>query len=163
MLLASQMESGGYQLAKENINLSELVVNAVQDFRNRFPRRLIESRINDGIFLFGDSLLMQLAINNLIENALKYSPKEKPVIITLQKENEGTRFEVIDEGPGISDAEKKKVFERFYRIGSETSKQTKGTGLGLYLTKKITEDHGAEIAVSDNSPSGSIFVIRFHK
>ncbi len=161
MLLASQMDTGGYRLTKEDVNLSELVNNAVQDFRYRFPRRSIESLVGDNIFFFGDALLLQLAINNLIENALKYSPKEKPVLVTLQKVEGGSRFEVIDAGTGISNTEKKKVFDKFYRIGTEIARQTKGTGLGLYLTKKIAEDHAAEITVTDNSPTGSIFVIRF--
>ncbi len=66
-----------------------------------------------------------------------------------------------DDGSGISDEEKKKIFDKFYRSGQEKTRQTKGTGLGLYLCRKIAEDHRATLKVADNSPVGSIFTVLF--
>ena len=66
---------------------------------------------------------------------------------------------IADEGSGIPDAEKKKIFNKFYRIGNEESRKSKGTGLGLYLTNKIVQQHKGSIAVRDNKPSGTIFEI----
>ena len=66
---------------------------------------------------------------------------------------------IADEGAGIPDSEKKNVFNKFYRIGNEESRKTKGTGLGLYLTNKIVEQHKGRITIKDNKPSGSIFEI----
>ena len=68
---------------------------------------------------------------------------------------------VKDEGPGIPENEKKKIFSKFYRIGSEATRKTKGTGLWLYLCSKIAADHNADISVTDNQPRGSSFVVRF--
>jgi len=69
--------------------------------------------------------------------------------------------EVLDEGPGIPQQEKKKIFEKFYRIGNEATRSAPGTGLGLYLCKKIADYHKAQINISDNFPSGSIFTVVF--
>src|SRR6202000_2532727 len=106
-------------------------------------------------------LLLQMLVSNLLENALKYSPKEGRITLLLQKEGRKIQLMVKDEGPGISDEEKKKIFGKFYRSGQEATRQTKGTGLGLYLCRKIASDTKASIKVSDNSPSGSIFTVSF--
>ena len=68
---------------------------------------------------------------------------------------------IIDEGPGIPDEEKKNIFNKFYRIGNENTRKTQGTGLGLYLCKRIAKDHNADISVTNNIPHGSNFSVRF--
>jgi signal transduction histidine kinase len=70
-------------------------------------------------------------------------------------------LQVSDCGQGIPDEEKKKIFQKFYRSGDENTRQSKGTGLGLYLCRKIAENHKANISVTDNVPCGSSFVVRF--
>ena len=67
---------------------------------------------------------------------------------------------IKDNGPGIADEEKKKVFEKFYRLGNEATKRAKGTGLGLYLSKKIIQNHGGNIFVQNNVGGGSIFTVQ---
>ena len=106
-------------------------------------------------------MLLQILISNLLENAIKYSPKESPVSSVLKKENSFIQLTITDEGPGIPDDEKKKIFSKFYRIGSEATRKTQGTGLGLYLCSKIARDHNADISVTNNNPRGSSFVVRF--
>lgn len=159
ILLASQMDAGHYLLNREELNFSELVSESVFDFKSRFPLQLLHEKIEEGLYVKGDGLLLELAINNLIDNAIKYSGKNGAVTITLQKKNNHAVLQVIDEGEGIANAEKKRVFDKFYRAGSESTRQTKGTGLGLYLTKKIVSDHKGTIKVTDNNPSGSNFAI----
>lgn len=159
ILLASQIDAGNYLLNREELNFSELVGESVFDFKSRFPLQLLDEKIEEGIYVRGDGLLLQLAVNNLIDNAIKYSGKNKTVTITLHKKNNHAVLQVLDEGEGIANDEKKRVFDKFYRTGSESTRQTKGTGLGLYLTKKIVGDHKGTIKVSDNSPSGSNFAI----
>lgn len=161
ILITSQLESN-YVPDKEEINFSELANTSATDFSNRFPNRMIRKNIESDLFVYGEKLLLQLLINNLLNNALKYSPKEKPVDITLHKEHNKIILKVKDEGAGIKDDEKKKVFDKFYRSGDEAVRTTKGTGLGLYLCKRIAQGHKAKIKVADNQPSGSIFIVELN-
>ena len=103
-----------------------------------------------------------MMINNLLENALKYSAKENPVSASLKKYRSGIELQVKDEGPGIPDNEKHKIFSKFYRIGNEATRKTQGTGLGLYLCFIIARDHNADISVTNNKPRGSNFIVTFH-
>ncbi|MBN8789253.1 MAG: GHKL domain-containing protein [Terrimonas sp.] len=163
ILLASQIDSGNYLLDNQEINFTELVYESVDYFKTRFPAfTIIEEQIEEGIYVKGDDLLLQLAVNNLIDNAIKYSGRQKVVTISLKKNDSNVLLEIKDEGEGISGAEKKRIFEKFYRSGNENTRQTKGTGLGLYLTKKIIKDHSGIIKVTDNIPSGCIFAITLH-
>lgn len=161
ILLASQMEEKNFQRDNEDVNLADIVETVVSDYKNRFPQRTIEASADKDIFLQGDELLLQIALSNLIDNALKYAPKESPVYVDLMDENDMIQVKVSDEGPGVPDEEKKRIFEKFYRSGNETTRKAKGTGLGLYLTRKIIRDHNGDIFVMDNTPHGSIFVIQF--
>lgn len=161
ILLAAQMEEKNFQRENEEINLTSLVNAVVADYKNRNPNRQIQSSANEELFIEGDSLLMEIALSNLIDNSLKYSPKESPVYVDLINGDGFIQLKVSDEGPGIPEEEKEKIFQKFYRSGSEFTRKTKGTGLGLYLTKKIIEQHNGEIFVMNNTPLGSIFVVQF--
>jgi signal transduction histidine kinase len=161
MLLASQLEAGGHSVTKEEVDLSELTLSCVSDFKIRYPQRLFKEEIAAEVYVMGDSVLLQMAINNLIDNALKYSPKESVITIVLRPQQKQVSLMIIDEGKGIDLIEKKKIFEKFYRIGNKATKEAKGTGLGLYLTRKIALQHGASIFVVDNTPTGSNFTILF--
>jgi signal transduction histidine kinase len=145
------------------LDLSALLTEVVGDFQVRFPSRRIHADIQPGLRLLGDRLLIVLAVNNLVENAIRYSPVDTSVGIVLQDREQTAVIRVSDEGPGIPDDEKKRVFERFYRMGAEEKRRTKGTGLGLHLTRKIVEDHRGGIRVEDNLPVGSTFVVHLPK
>jgi signal transduction histidine kinase len=160
ILVASQLE-GEYTQSKEPLDLSTLVDHSMQVFHHRYPDRHWDGHIEPGCTILGDDLLLQLLVNNLVENALKYSPREGSITVSLQRRNRMVTLSVADQGPGIPDEEKKKVFDKFYRTGQETTRRTKGTGLGLYLCRKIAEDHKATLKVTDNSPVGSIFTVVF--
>jgi two-component system, OmpR family, sensor histidine kinase CiaH len=161
ILISSQLEGGGYPFSKEELDLSDLLKDCLQDFRRRFPERNFPEQIETDVDVKGDPLLLQILVNNLLENAIKYSPRESPVTATLKKKVSVIELVIADEGPGIPENEKKKIFSKFYRIGSEATRKTKGTGLGLYLCSKIAADHNADIAVTDNHPCGSSFAVRF--
>ncbi|HMC85196.1 MAG TPA: ATP-binding protein [Chitinophagaceae bacterium] len=162
ILVSSQLEDGGYKLLKEELDLSLLTANCVQDFHSRFADRKMNSAVEEDIDISGDALLLQIMINNLLDNAVKYAPKESRINFSLYKNALGIFLKCADEGPGIADEEKNKVFDRFYRIGNEQVRKAKGTGLGLYLCKKIAADHNADISVTNNHPAGSIFTVHFY-
>jgi signal transduction histidine kinase len=161
ILIASQLEGGGYIQSKEPLDLSGLVEASMQEFRHRFPDRHWEELIGPGCTILGDPLLLELLVSNLVENALKYTPRESAIGIVLEHKGRHVLLSVKDQGPGIPDEEKKRIFDKFYRTGQESTRQTKGTGLGLYLCLKIAQDHKATLKVADNSPVGSIFTVIF--
>lgn len=161
ILIASQLEGGRYNSSREELDLSDLLKDVLHDFRNRFPDREFREEIEPDADIKGDPLLLQILISNLVENALKYSPKESPVSAVLRKKGSFIELNITDEGPGIPDEEKKKIFNRFYRIGNEATRTKQGTGLGLYLCSIIARDHNADISVTNNEPRGSNFAVIF--
>ncbi len=163
ILISFQLDGGRYNITKEELNLSELAGTCVNHFEHRFPGRTWEVDIADDVTINGDPLLLQILVNNLLENAIKYSGRESRIGFGLAEKKGGIGLNVTDQGPGIPDKEKKKVFERFYRMGDELTRKTKGTGLGLYLCRKIARDHNADITVADNETGGSNFQVSFRK
>jgi two-component system sensor histidine kinase CiaH len=163
ILVASQLEGAAHGLSREELDSSVLSKNIVDDFIKRFPERDWRVNLVPGSLICGDNLLLQMLVNNLIENAVKYSDKKSAVTIDLKKGDGKVFFVVKDQGPGIPVQEKRKIFNKFYRVGNEETRTAPGTGLGLYLCKKIADDHHAQINVSDNSPVGSIFTVTFYK
>ncbi len=166
ILVASQLERNSSNSSKEELDLSTLLKDCLQDFRNRFPDRIFLDDIETDADVKGDPLLLQMLINNLLQNAIKYSPRECPVTAVLKKHRAGSlvnsvELQIKDEGPGIADEEKKRIFTKFYRIGNEATRKTQGTGLGLYLCRKIARDHNGDISVTNNVPRGSNFVVIF--
>lgn len=158
MLIASQMEGKQYRQAKEKMDLSLLVEHALEDYMIRYPGRFEEGRIFKAE-MNGDRVLLNMAINNLLENAVKYTPDDKVISVQLTTGNNIATLQVIDQGVGIPDKEKNKIFNKFYRVGNEETRKTKGTGLGLYLTSRIVQQHRGKITVKDNEPQGSVFEI----
>lgn len=163
ILVASQLEGGGYSISKEELDLSDLFRDCIQEFRNRYPERKLVENIEPEVEISGDALLLQMMINNLLENAIKYSPREKPITCILARQNEKIMLSILDQGAGIPGAEKKKIFDKFYRIGNEATRKTQGTGLGLYLCRIIANDHNADITVTNNAGAGSNFTISFDR
>ena len=161
ILISSQLDVNAYPSSKERLDLSELVMEESLAFRNRYPQRTIELAIEENIEWLGDALLLKLLVSNLLENANKYSVQKARIECVLKKQGSSICLKIKDEGTGIPDEEKKKVFRKFYRTGNEQTRRTKGTGLGLYICKKIVQHYGATITVTNNDPIGSIFTVQF--
>jgi len=160
MLLTTQIEAGGYKIMKEQVDLSGLLSACVHDFIIRFPNRTIETQIQEDLMISGDLLLLQLALNNILDNAIKYSGKEDIVLLKAFQTSREIFVEVIDEGVGIPPGEKEKIFEKYYRGHQD---KIKGTGLGLYLTRKIIHEHKGIVKFRNNASRGSIFEIVLKK
>ncbi|CDS99530.1 MULTISPECIES: sensor histidine kinase [Sphingobacterium] len=164
VLITTKLESRNYNLPKEKFNLTELVEQIVDRLqKNACRTQVLKPKLDADIMLYADKFAISNVVTNLIENAIKYSPPCANVVVKLTNEAQGIIFSVSDHGIGISDAEKKLIFNKFYRVGSEATRKTKGTGLGLYIVKTVLQKHNASIKVKDNTPSGSIFEVTFDK
>jgi len=164
MLIASRIDNSSYTFPKEKFNLSELVqtiVSRLQINKCDCNQQIIAAEVEDSIEITGDKFALSSMINNLIENAIKYSGPCEAVEVKLQRKEQSVHLMVADHGIGISDTEKPRIFEKFYRVGNEDTRNTKGTGLGLFIVKHVLDKHEATIKVRDNKPSGSIFEVVF--
>ena len=164
MLLASKIENRSYTFPKANFNLSVLVdsiVNRLQLSKCDTNSQIINAEIEPKIEITGDKFALTSVVTNLIENAIKYSGPCEVVDVKLYTKNDKVFLAVADHGIGIADAEKSRIFDRFYLVGSEETRNTKGTGLGLYIVKQVLDKHEASIKVKDNDPSGSVFEVIF--
>lgn len=157
ILLASQLDFKDYQQNKQQIDLSEMAKGVIKSFEERFPTRKIITNIQEGVMFFSEPLLMQMLLQNLLDNANKYAPVDTPIDISLKANDQELLLQVKDQGIGIPSAEKERIFDKFYRVGNEYTRSTKGTGLGLYLCKKIAQFHQSQLLVSENQPAGTIF------
>lgn len=159
ILLASQMEAQRYELFREDFNFSEQLDIWVKEIAARITSHSIRAHILPGVWINGDKFMLQIMLSNLLENAAKYAPKHTAINVSMTEEAGHLKLRVADEGPGIPLAERHKIFMKFYRIGNENTRKAKGSGLGLFLTQKIVQQHGAAIVVKDNMPAGACFEI----
>lgn len=160
ILLAAQIDTHKFTLSFNNASVSELITDICAKFV--LPRNLqhrIKTNIQPDVFAKVDPIAMEMVITNLLSNAFKYSPNDKPVNVILTNEGTDIKIKIIDEGKGISNSDKKQLFRMFYRAEDENVRKSKGTGLGLFIVKNLLNYHNASIIVSDNLPSGVIFEI----
>lgn len=159
ILLAARLEER-WRPAPEPLDLKKLATEAAAALAARFPSANFQLDVPDEpLAILADPQGMTAVLQNLLENALKYAPEGTPVRVSLGKTPAGIRLQVADVGPGIPDAEKQRVFEKFYRLGNEETRHATGTGLGLFIVKQVVQAHEASIQITDNQPSGAIFTI----
>lgn len=163
ILLAAKIENNVYLLHKEKYNLSEYITEGMNQTIESFHyKQKVELNIEPNIYMDIDRTNFPSIILNLFENAVKYSPEDSTVVISLKKQNQKIILSVADQGIGISDKEKATIFQRFYRSGSEETRKTKGTGLGLYIVDYLVKQHNGTISVKNNTPKGSVFEVIFN-
>jgi signal transduction histidine kinase len=113
----------------------------------------------EALTIQGDPDTMAQALTNLIDNAIKFSPRGAEVRIELQKREATALLAVEDSGPGVPAAERNRIFDAFYRVGDESTRKTKGSGLGLYLVQRYVEAVGGTIRVTDAQGGGARFEV----
>lgn len=157
LLDMQKVEFGMLTLDKESTNLKECLLSAASSTLALQRNCAVEVEpVLAALHANVDESRIEQVVTNLLTNALKYSPRGSKVILTLEetKDNQ-VCISVIDSGPGIPDAQKKRIFDRFKQVSEEDAKL--GSGLGLAISKALVELHGGEIGVSDVSPKGSKF------
>lgn len=160
LLLSARLESA-YILNPEWIDIKDLIeeLGTKVKMEHQQLQLTIESKVDDTTVM-GDRTGLTSVLLNLMENAVKYSGSEKMLDINLENSKNHLLIKIADQGIGIDDKEKKLIFQQFYRVGSEDTRKTKGTGLGLYIVSRIIKAHKGTIEVFDNEPKGAVFVIR---
>jgi signal transduction histidine kinase len=160
LLLASRMDNA-YPYNFEKININTVIQDVKNHVSAQFPSiEIMVTNIAEEQKIPIDKEAMYSLIYNLVENAAKYTPKNKgKVNINIVLQTPNIVITVTDNGVGIPETEKLKVFEQFYRIGQEETRSTKGTGLGLYISSKIAMAHQGKLSLTDNKPSGCVFTV----
>jgi len=152
MLRISQIESGSRRSGFKTVNLSEIIVSVTDAL---YPvaeeqEKTIHADIDPDVVLTGDKeLLTQLAFN-LLDNAILHTPVNTQIAVSLRSTGTQSELTIADNGPGIAEAYRLKVFQRFYRL--EQSRTTPGNGLGLSIVAAIADLHGGTLTLSDNNP-----------
>ncbi len=160
LLRIAQIEAGAQKSAFAAVDLSALLRSIAEAYAapaEDAGHRLVPE-IEDGVTLTGDRQLLAQLFSNLIENALNHTPAGSTVRIVLRRTATGLEAAVSDDGPGIPEAEREKVLDRFYRL--DRSRTTKGSGLGLALVKAIAALHGLSLALKDNAPGLAVTLTR---
>jgi len=153
----ARIEAGRVHLRREDNSVAEIVAAAVDRFKTQAEGRSISVRIPDGLpAVWVDRELMEVALRQLIDNALKYSPVDSPVRVEAEEDSGRVIVSVADRGPGIPESEQPRIFEKFYRADSSRH-QVPGAGLGLVIAREIVHMHGGEIWVESKPGEGSVF------
>jgi two-component system phosphate regulon sensor histidine kinase PhoR len=160
-LLANLIDHKGYSFSKEDINFSAFIRLMTQKFQQMPDHGTLTVQAEENLHLYADKNALNILVNNLLENAWKYSVTDKNIAVKLFSENKSIVLEIADHGIGVPDAEKQKIFKKFYRIGNEETRRTKGTGLGLFICKYIIESHDGKITLRDNKPNGTVVRVEF--
>jgi len=163
-LLAARIDSKSYNFHKEDFNISDSLDSIVKS--RIIPgetNRKYFTDIEPNLYLCGDPFALASLFLNLIENAEKYSPENTDITVGLHSDRNHVIFTVADQGSGVPESEKTKIFNKFYRIGNEDTRKSKGTGLGLFIVKHIVSYHSGDIKVLDNHPTGAVFRVTLPK
>ena len=158
LLAVTKIEEGRMELKTQPQLVEEIVSEAMQHIsRKKNEHTITVSHQDDLLLAKCDARLIVQVIINLVDNAIKYTPVCSHIALTSKSENGMAVVSVSDNGAGISDEEKEKVFQMFYTGSTSVADSRRSLGLGLSLCKSIVDAHGGEITVSDNQPSGTIF------
>jgi signal transduction histidine kinase/HAMP domain-containing protein len=158
LLQSAKLEAGALQLEKEPVLLARLAHRVVEEIASRARRHEFTLDFPPSFpVVEADIRYMEQALRNLVENAVKYSPEGGKVAMTGEVKDGKLVVSVSDEGIGIPPEHQDKVFERFYRVDSASTRNTPGSGLGLSITKGHIEAHGGEVWVESTAGKGSKF------
>lgn len=158
LLYATRIEEGRMTLNTTTELLSDIVDEAVKySKRKNKSHHLVVNCKEDLLLVRADAKLMIQVIINLVDNAMKYTQPDSSIIITAEQKGNMAEISVADNGPGISDRDKAKIFDKFYCGENKIADSRRSLGLGLFLCKAIVEAHGGTICVENYEPKGTVF------
>jgi len=160
VLDAARVEAGHLEVSLRPVDARVLVQEAVSILDGSPDAQRLELQLPaDPLTLICDPLRVEQVLNNLISNALKYSPRDAPVVVALRQEPGQAVFEVRDQGIGLSQDDQQRLFEPFRRVGL-SKEAVPGVGLGLFVVKRLVEAHRGKIRVVSSPGAGALFEVR---
>jgi signal transduction histidine kinase len=161
LLFSAQLQGGRLEFERSEVDLHRLVLQSVESARPRAEAAGIELVLDAEAVPSVDGEAVRLAqlLDNLVSNAIKFTPGGGRVSVHLSPRDGLVRFEISDTGIGIPEDERERLFERFFRSQTALERQIQGTGLGLYISKAIVEAHGGRIGVQSEPGEGTTFVV----
>lgn len=157
----SHIQDGKLELTMEPCDLTNILISTIEDLRSVYPKRAINLTLQtDGtIPIMADSERISQVISNYVINALKYSPVDQPIAVSLELLRKASRVTVRDEGPGLTPLEQKQIWERFHKVENIKAQKgfSAGLGLGLHICQAIVEEHRGEVGVESTKGAGSTF------
>ena len=158
LLSVSRIENGTIRLKMEPELLEEVFQEALTHLDRKAKEHTITVELPDDMLMAKmDARLIVQVVINIVNNAIKYTPPGSHVQVSARKRGESVEVRIADDGPGISDEAKAKLFDMFYTANNARGDGRRGLGLGLSLCRSIVQAHGGSITVEDNYPKGAIF------
>jgi two-component system sensor histidine kinase KdpD len=168
-LQLARLDAAPLQIKKDWESLQEILGSVLAKARQRHPQRQLVVTVPEGLpLIYCDAILLVQLFDNLIENATKYSPDNTPIELHVQASPQALEVRVIDQGEGIADEWKDKVFQAFERVHAESSQADatgdkqlrRGMGVGLAVCKAIAKVHDAQLWIEDRQPHGAVMCLR---
>jgi signal transduction histidine kinase len=160
ILFVGRLESGGLRLEPEIVDVVDVARAAVDGARSRVEGVLVELNAGADVPpIETDGGRLRQVLDNLLDNAIKYSPDGGAIVVRVDADARWARFAVADNGVGIANAELERIFEKFYRVDPQQTRGVNGTGLGLYVCRELVERMEGRISVSSTPGLGSTFVV----
>ena len=159
LLLAARLQSGRFVLSVDDADLQSVAADALDEMHARADRKGVSLFLScDGpVRIECDRRRLLQLLDNLVGNAVKFTPEGGRVELRVERTLNGAAVEVRDTGVGISPGEEERIFDRFYRSPSAVNGQVPGTGLGLFIARAIAERHGGSLVARQREEGGSIF------
>jgi heavy metal sensor kinase len=158
MLVLARADGGGYPIQLDDVDVDVLVADGIHELDSRAAAKHIRVTSQlEPISLKADEALLRRMFGNLLSNALIYTADGGTVDVKVTAHGSGARILVADNGPGISEADRERVFERFVRL--DPARSAGGAGLGLSIARWIAEAHGGEVELLHSGPDGSVFTV----
>jgi two-component system sensor histidine kinase KdpD len=154
----ARIEAGQIELRKGPRSIAGLIHQSLAKMAGNLDARPVEVRVNEDLPpVAADPELIHIVIRQLLDNAIKYSPPDSPILIEAMLEEDAVIVSVADRGPGVAEQDRNRVFEKFYR-GREARERIPGTGMGLAIAREIVRAHNGDIRVEGRSGPGSRFL-----
>lgn len=165
LLKLSQLESQSQLLQKSSVDLEKIIISASDSLKPRLNTKDINLEVSSSAdhTITGDAMMLETALTNLLENAIQFSPDGGTIAIKTSKSDSQLTLSVTDQGPGMPDYAKDRVFERFYSHHPDNNERRKGSGLGLVFVQEVAKLHNGNVTLENASTGGAIATITLPK